>query len=57
MNYEQEIRAWSLSIAVQIKGQSDNLQTYIELAKKIEDYLKELQSPIGSDNRFQQPNT
>lgn len=52
MNNEQKIKAWSLLIAAQIKGQGLKLDAYKELAKEIEDYLKEFQSPIGADPRF-----
>jgi len=46
---EQEIKAWSLSIAVQIKGQGLSLAAYTELANQIADYLgDESESPDES---------
>jgi len=40
MNNDQEIRARSLEIAVQVKGQGCLLDAYIKLAKEIADYIR-----------------
>jgi len=43
---EQEIKAWSLSIAVQIKGQGLPLSDYEELANEIAANIRNVQ-PLG----------